>query len=68
MDQSLRDILSLLSAALFDGAKDLKTPNEKMAHAALLRNKFLNAFELYINNHPKMKGVGLAGMSLVATP
>ncbi len=68
MDQSLRDILLLLSAAMVDGAKDLKTPNEKMAHAALLRNKFLNAFELYINNHPKMKGVGLAGMSFVATP
>ncbi len=68
MDQSLRDMLALLSAAISDSAVPLKNPNEKMAHAALLRNKFLNAFELYINNHPKMKGVGLAGLSFVLTP
>jgi hypothetical protein len=68
MDQSLRDYINLLNSAIEEGTKSLNTPAEKQAHAVLMKNRFLNAFDLYLHNHPKLNGVGLAGITIGLVP
>jgi len=68
MDQSLRDFIRLLNSAITEGAKNLTKPEEKQAHAVLMKNRFLNAFDLYLHNHPKLNGVGLAGITIGLVP
>lgn len=68
MDQSLRDFINLLNSAITEGAKKLSKPEEKQAHAVLMKNRFLNAFDLYLHNHPKLNGVGLAGITIGLMP
>jgi len=67
IDPSLMDALNMLKDVIENGGGKL-SGDEQMAHAILMKQRFLAAFKLSLANEGKLGGFSLAGVKFIFLP
>ena len=67
IDPSLSNALTMLASIIEEGGGNL-SPDEKMAHAILMKSRFLAAFKLSLAAESKLGGFSLSGVKFAFLP
>jgi hypothetical protein len=67
LDPILKSQLQSLKYLIENGDKNM-TPDQQVAHALLMRDRFVKAFRVFVAAQPDIKGLSLAGIKFAVIP